>query len=246
MDKTVFSVKKKRAILILVAALSLPLPLPAAAMDDMFAVMFRMMLVMMNVMSDSMLDNTNTSDFGSINPLGFGMGSWPATSGLYGMNPVSGVSSFSGMSPWSGMGNFPGYASGMSPWSNSMSPNSWANPFASDYSPYANGPYSSAAYGRPPGGMPSKPVSLLEGRWFGQSGEVLEIRANRFRLKHGQYGINGVIRIENNIVNLYSQQTGTVTRYTFFRNQTELMLQDASGMLLNFSKRPGNAMSHLF
>jgi hypothetical protein len=55
-----------------------------------------------------------------------------------------------------------------------------------------------------------------------------------------------VIRIENNIVNLYSQQTGTVTQYTFMRNQTELLLQDASGMLLNFSKRPGNGMSRRF
>ena len=238
--------KKKRAIVILVAALSLPLPSAAVAMDDMFAVMFRMMLVMMNVMSDAMLGNTNTSDFGSASALGFGMGSWPAMSGLYGMNPVSGVSGFPGMSPWSGMSGFPGNATGMSPWSSPMSPNSWANPFASGYSPYGNGPYSNAGYGAPPGATPSMPVSILEGRWFGQSGEVLEIRGERFRLLHGNYGITGAIRIENNIVNLYSQQTGTVTQYTFFRNQTELMLQDASGMLLNFSKRPGNGVSHLF
>jgi len=230
--------KKKRAILMLVAALSLPLPSSAVAAEDMFAVMFRMMLVMMNVMSDSMLGNTNNSDFGSINPFGPGMGGWPAMSGLYGMNPVSGVSNFSGMSPWSGMG--------MSPWSNSMTPNTWANPFTSGYTPYGNGPNSSATYGRPPGAVPSMPVSLLEGRWFGQSGEVLEIRADRFRLLHGKYGITGAIRINNNIVNLYSQQTGTVTRYTFFRNQTELMLQDASGMLLNFTKRPGNGVAHRF
>jgi len=238
--------KKKRAILILVAALSLPLPSAAVAMDDMFAVMFRMMLVMMNVMSDSMLDNTNTFDLGSASSMGFGMGNWPAMNGLYGMNPVSGVSSFPGMSPWSGVSSFPGSMAGLSPWSTPMSPNSWGNPYASGYSPYGGGAYSSAAYGGPPGAMPSMPVSLLEGRWFGQSGEVLEIRGERFRLMHGKYGITGVIRVENNIVNLFSQQTATVTRYTFFRNQTELMLQDASGMLLNFSKRRGNGVSHLF
>jgi hypothetical protein len=228
--------KKKRAILILVAALSLPLPPSAAATEDMFAVMFRMMLVMMNVMSDAMLGNTNASDFGSASSFDFGMGGWPAMNNLYGMNPVTGFGSYPGMSPWYGLGSFPGNATSMSPWSAPMSPNTWSNPFAPGYSPYGNG----SGYGAAPGAMPSRPVSLLEGRWYGQSGEVLEIRGERFRLSHGKYGITGVIKIENNIVNLFSQQTGTVTRYTFLRNQTELVLQDASGMLLNFSKRPGN------
>ena len=58
--------------------------------------------------------------------------------------------------------------------------------------------------------------------------------------------IRGQLWIDNNMVNLFSQQTGTVTQYTFMRNQTELMLQDASGMLLNFSKRPGNGAAHRF
>lgn len=238
--------KKKRAIVILVAALSLPLPSSAAAMEDMFAVMFRMMLVMMNVMSNSMLSNTNTSGFGTVNPFAGGAGSWPGMNGLYGMNPLTSVGSYPGMSPWSGLGGFPGSATGMSPWATPMSPNTWANPFAPGNSYYGNSPYSNAGYGAAPGVMPSMPVSILEGRWYGQSGEVLEIRGERFRLVHGKYGITGVIRIEHNIVNLYSQQTGTVTRYTFIRNQTELMLQDATGMLLNFSKRPGNGAAYLF
>ncbi len=238
--------KKKRAILILVAALSLPMPSSALAMDDMFAVMFRMMLVMMNVMSNTMLGNTNVSDFGSAGSSGFGMAGWPAMSGMYGMNPMSGFSGYPGMSPWSGMGGFPGAATGMSPWSTPMSPNTWANPFASEYPSYGHAPYSNTGYGAAPGAMPSTPVSLLEGRWYGQSGEVLEIRGERFRLVHGNNTITGVIRIENNIVNLFSQQTGTVTQYAFMRNQTELMLQDASGMLLNFSKLPGKGAAYLF
>jgi hypothetical protein len=89
-------------------------------------------------------------------------------------------------------------------------------------------------------------VSLLDGRWFGHSGEILEVRGDRFRLVHGQLAVNGVVRIENNIVNLYSQQTGTVTQYSFIRNQTDLMLQDASGLVLSFSKRPINNMVHVF
>jgi len=220
-----------------------------------------MMLVMMNVMSGAMLGNTNNSTFGTDNSFGLGMGSWPAMSGLYGMNPAYGVSSFSGVSPWSsgmggypgmspwtgmggypgmnpwtGMGGYPGYGQGMSPWANPMTSNAWANPFTSGYAPYTNAPYSSAGYGGQPGGI----VSLLDGRWFGQSGEVLEVKGDRFRLVHGQLAISGTIRIDNNIVNLYSQQTGTVTQYSFIRNQTELMLQDASGEVLSFSKQPLN------
>ena len=79
---------------------------------------------------------------------------------------------------------------------------------------------------------------MLEGKWYGNAGEILEIRGNRFRLKDGQASINGAIRIENNIVSLYSPQVGTVTEYTFVRNQTELILQDATGQVLGFSLRP--------
>jgi hypothetical protein len=257
-EKNVISMKKKSAIALLVCVLALPVPTPAAAMEDMFAVMFRMMLVMMNVMSDAMLGNSDNSSFGSNDSFGFGMGGWPAMNGLYGMNPVSGASSFPGMNPWSGMGGypamspwsamggFPGYAQGMSPWSTPMMPNALTNPFASGYPPYTNVPYSSSGYGWQPDRRASAPASLLDGRWYGSSGEVFEVSGDRFRLVHGQLAVTGVVKIENNIVNLYSPQTGTVTQYSFVRNQTELMLQDASGMVLNFSKRPANSAVHRF
>ena len=180
------------------------------------------------------------------------MGSWPVMGAMSGMNPISSVSSFPGMSPWSGMngmsgmpgmspwsgmGGIPGNGMGMSPWSSPMSNNPWGNPFTSGYPSYPNSPYNAAGYGN----QQYRPVSLLEGRWFGYSGEVLEVRADRFRLSQGKYGINGTIKIENNIVNLYSPKTGTVTQYTFIRNQSELVLQDATGQVLSFSKRPGGA-----
>jgi hypothetical protein len=47
-------------------------------------------------------------------------------------------------------------------------------------------------------------------------------------------------------VKLFSPQTGTVTRYTFVRNQTELILQDASGRLLGFHKRRPNRNGNIF
>jgi len=147
-----------------------------------------------------------------------------------------------GMSPWSGMGGIPGSGMGMSPWSSPMSNNPWGNPFTSGSPSYPNSPYNAAGYG----GEQYRPVSLLEGRWFGYSGEVLEVRADRFRLSQGQYGINGTIKIENNIVNLYSPKTGTVTQYTFIRNQSELRLQDATGQVLSFSKRPVGGAGYVF
>ena len=258
--------KKKRAILVLVCALCLPLPSAAEGMEDMFGVMFRMMLVMMNVMSDSMLDNS--SDFGSGSSPGSGMGSWPAMGAMSGMNPISSISSFPGMSPWSGMSGMsgmpgmspwsgmsgmpgmspwsgmsgiPGTGQGMSPGSSPMSNNPWGNPYTSGYPSYPNSPYT-AGYGAQQYG----PVSLLDGRWFGYSGEVLEVRADRFRLRQGKYSINGIIKIENNIVNLYSPKTGTVTQYTFIRNQSELRLQDATGQVLSFSKRPAGGAGYVF
>ena len=252
--------KKKRAILVLVCALCLPLPSAAEGMDDMFGVMFRMMLVMMNVMSDAMLDNS--SDFGSGSSLDFGMGSWPAMGAMSGMSPITSVSSFPGMSPWSGMGGMPGMSPwsgmggmpgmspwsgmsgmpGMNPWSSPMPNNAWGNPFTSGYPSSPNSPYNAAGYGGPQ----YRPVSLLDGRWFGHSGEILEVSGDRFQLRQGQYGINGTIKIENNIVNLYSPKTGTVTQYSFIRNQSELMLQDASGQVLSFSKRPVGGAGYVF
>jgi hypothetical protein len=270
--------KRKRAIIVLLSALLLPLPSTATAMDDMFSVMFRMMLIMMNVMSDTMLDNGDSFDFGSGNSLGFDMGTWSDTSGLYGMNPISAASYYPGMSPWSGMGGvpgmnpwssglggfpgsnpwsgmggfpgsnpwsgmggFPGYGSGLSPWSTPFMGDGRSSPYGGAYSPYSGViPYSPAGYGA------SAPKSLLEGRWFGNSGELLEIKGNRFRLKHGQYSINGAITIENNIVNLFSPDTGTVTQYHFIRNQTDLMLQDASGQVLSFTRRPGSGAAYIF
>jgi len=88
--------------------------------------------------------------------------------------------------------------------------------------------------------------SLLSGRWYGDSGEVLEVRGNQFRLHDGQIGISGVVSIENNIVNLYAQQTGGVMQYTFARNQSELILQDASGQVLVFRQRPVNSGIRVF
>ena len=232
--------KKKRLMLVLVVVLSVQTPATAHASADIFGAMFRMMLLMMNSMSDAMLGNTNNTGWGSASPFGMNMTTLPMMSGLYGMNPVTG---FGGLSPWSGMNGVP--MNGMSPWSgmNSVPFNSWSNPFSGAYPSYANNPYGHRQYGDY---YPEPRDSLLSGRWYGNSGEVLEVRGNRFRLLDVQFGISGVIRIENNIVSLYSPQSGSVTQYYFIRNQSELILRDAAGRVLNFRRQPINSANYRF
>jgi hypothetical protein len=258
-------IKQKRAILLLVCALAAPVPSTADASDDMFSAMFRMMLLMMNSMSDAMLENNNDAGWGTGDSFGLGMTAWPmmsGMSGISGMNPVNGFGGMPGMSPWSGMTGVPGMSPwsgmtgmpgmspwsgmsgmpGMSPWSSPMNNNPWANPFTNAYPSNAINPYANRGYG----GYTPRQVSLLEGKWYGNAGEILEIRGNRFRLQDGRSSINGAVRIENNIVSLYSPQAGTVTQYTFIRNQTELILQDATGLVLGFSLRSGGGGTYTF
>ena len=231
-------IKQKCALLALLCVLAAPVPAPVEASDDMFGAMFRMMLVMMNTMSDAMLDNDNDAGWGGVDSFGSGMTGWPMMSGVSGMSPWSGMTGMPGMSPWSGMTGMPGMSPwsgmtgmpGMNTWSAPMNNNPWANHPSNASNPYTNPGY---------GGYQARPASLLDGKWSGSAGELLEIRGNRFRLQDGQSSINGAIRIENNIVSLYSPQTGTVTQYTFIRNQSELLLQDATGQVLGFSLRSG-------
>jgi hypothetical protein len=230
--------RNKRALLILVCALSAPLPSTAYAFEDMFGLMFRMMLTMMNVMSGAMLGNNNNSlgnnwgnNLGGMNSLNLGMSAWPMMSGF-----GSPFNSF-GSSPWSG-----------SPWSSG-----WGNPFGG----YPGGftpPFGGNSYGYPVdragyapgyrnrGAAPYPSASLIEGRWFGNSGEVLEVRGNRFRLTSGRLGLAGEVSVENNIISMYSPQTNTVMRYTFVRNQSVLLLQGVNGEVLRFTRYlPGAA-----
>jgi len=243
-------IKKKQAVLLLICALSVPVPSSAEPFSDMFGVMFRMMLVMMNVMSDAMLGNNNNMGMGSGNSFGLGMAALPMMTGMSGMNPVSGFGGFPGMSPWSGMNSFPMNGMGVNPWSmpfnNSSRGNPYSNPFAGTRSAYANNPYMNHGYEGGYAGYPPPHVSLLDGRWYGNAGERLEIRGNRFRLQDGHSGMSGAIRIENNIVSMYSPQTGTVSQYTFVRNQSELVLQDATGQVLSYRLHPVSGISHTF
>ena len=247
------------AALVLACALSLPVSNPAQAVaDDMFSIMFRMMLVMMNVMSNSMLNNTNSgwgNNLGGFNSFNMGMNALPMMSGMgspwssFGTSPW-GVTPWNnpGMSPWGGS---PWNSFGSSPWGGSPWNNYGGMPWSGNqWNPYDNGYDYPATWGAPGYGNeipPPRPeVSLLDGRWFGNSGEVLEIRGNRFQLRTAGATIGGALSITQNIVNLYSPQTNTVTRYTFMRNQSQLFLSNGSGTVLTFRKHPADYTLHTF
>lgn len=212
--------KHKRATLLLICTLTGTAPAPASAdaVGDMISLMFRMMLYMMSSMADSM---DGSSGWGMpMNTLGLGMAGWPAMSGL------------------SGLGGWPGSGFGANPWSLPQAGNAWGYPFAFPggfNNPYSGGPWTG---GRARDTARYVSASLLDGKWYGVSGETLEIRGNRFRLKNGRLTVNGILKIDNNLVRLFTPRTGAVQLYQFARNQTSLVLQDAQGNSLKYYLNP--------
>jgi hypothetical protein len=212
-----------RTIVVLCCALSLPLPAAADGMGDMFGIMFRMMLTMMNIMGNSM-DSSNSWN-SPLNAYGLGAGGWPLMSGMSGLG-----------GSWPLMNGI----SGMGGWPVSLAGNPWAS------SPMIN-PFAGRGYGlpvgQPWGGIPGRwnaypGASLLDGKWYGTSGEILEVRGNRFVLQNGLIALPGALAVDNNLVKMFTPQTGAVNIYQFARNETELVLEEPGGERLLFYQRP--------
>ena len=85
---------------------------------------------------------------------------------------------------------------------------------------------------------PSSTSSSVEGRWIGETGERLEIYGDRFRLGTPGASIVGWLRIEGNIITMYSPQTNTTTRYSFLHNEHQLLLNSGGDALLVFRRYP--------
>jgi hypothetical protein len=157
------------------------------------------------------------------------------------MNPWTGLGSLSGISPWSGAGGgWPLTAAGIAPWSGPLAGNAWSTPFTGAINPTGMPGYGSPVGRGIPGGSP------LDGRWYGSTGEILELRGNSFRLQNAVTDITGGVRLTGNLISLYSPQTGTSTRYTFVSNGDDLLLQDGSGRVISFHKNPINGALHIF
>ena len=197
----------------------------------MFGFMFRMMLTMMNLMADSMNSSNSWNAWNTwyspFNSYGLGGGGWPLVGGLY------------GLSGWPTGGGWPG-GFGTNPWASPVAGNPWAsspglNPFAGmGYGLPVNQPW-----GGPPGAWNGYAgASLLDGKWYGTSGEVLEVRGNRFILRNSVTSLSGALDINNNLVRMYTPQTGAVNVYQFARTESELLLEDPGGEQLLFYRRP--------
>ena len=209
-----------RAIVVLFCALSLPMPAAADGMGDMFGFMFRMMLTMMNIMAES-TNNSNSWNY-PLNSYGPGTGGWPLMNGM------------------SGMGGWPGGGVGATPWTLPMAGNPWASPMG--INPFAGRGYGLPA-GQPWGGIPGRwnaypGASLLDGKWYGASGEILEVRGNRFVLRNGLTSLAGALDINDDLVKMVTPQTGAVNIYQFARSENELLLEEPGGARLLFYRRP--------
>jgi hypothetical protein len=213
--------RNKRPIVLLLCALSLPLPAAADGMGDMFGVMFRMMLTMMNIMADSM--NSSNTWNSPLNSYGLGAGGWPLMSGMY------------------GLGGWPGGGFGATPWTLPMAGNPWASPLGVNPYPFLGRGYGQRPgqpWGAVPGGWNAYPgASLLDGKWYGMSGEILDVRGNRFVLRNGMTSLAGALDINDNLVKMYTPQTGAVNIYQFARSETELVLEEPGGTRLLFYRQ---------
>jgi hypothetical protein len=226
--------RNKRAIVVLLCALSLPAPASADGMGDMFGVMFRMMLTMMNIMADSANGSNSWNSWNSWNTwnspfssYGLGNGGWPFMGGL------------AGLGGWPVGSGWPGRF-GASPFTSPLAGNPWASPLGLN-------PFAAMGYGvpvnQPPGGPPGawnayRGASLLDGKWYGTSGEVLEVRGNRFILRNGVTSLAGGLDIDDSMVRMYTPRTGAVNVYQFARTESELLLEDPGGQQLLFYRRP--------
>ena len=137
--------------------------------------------------------------------------------------------------PWQGYGA----PWGMNPWEGYPSP--WQG-YAAPRGGYGYAPWEDSRDWQeiPP---PSSTSSSVEGRWIGATGEVLEISGDRFRLGTPDANIVGILRIEGNIITMYSPQTNTTTRYNFLVNKAQLLLNSGGGKLLVFRRHPYDAYS---
>ena len=224
--------KHRRVTWLLIVALVLPAsPAAADGFEDMFAIMFRMMLTAMNVMSDMADDD----DWGGGWPGGNSWSNpWGSMGPGMGMSPASSL-----MWPGMGMGGWPGSGFGMSPWSRGM------NPWSTGMNPWSGGMPWGGGPGTTPYPVNTTPMlSLLDGKWYGNTGEILEIRGNRFRLRNGRMTIKGAATLDNNLLKLYTPRTRSLQVYTFVRNQTGLVLQDVNGNVLTFQQHPVAGMSN--
>ena len=128
---------------------------------------------------------------------------------------------------------------GMNPWNSYLGP---GYGYASPWDRYGYTPWEDSRSWQeiPP---PSSTSSSIEGRWTSTTGERLEIYGDRFKLGTAGTSIVGMLRIEGNILTMYSPQTNITTRYTFLLNERQLVLSSGGEGLLVFQRHPSDVYS---
>lgn len=88
-----------------------------------------------------------------------------------------------------------------------------------------------------PDGTPSYPaITALEGSWQGESGEMLVIRGDRFRIYQDRqnYRQGRLAHPEPGLLLLQEAQSGQVRPYRFAESEGRLILFDPEGTLLRY------------
>lgn len=112
---------------------------------------------------------------------------------------------------------------------------------ARDYSGFQGGnpgypgypAYPPPAYGPP---LPPANLSILDGSWQGESGEVLVIRNGLFRiyLDRDNFREGRLKQVQPQVILLQDLQSGQLRTYAFAESEGRLLLQDPAGNLLRY------------
>ncbi len=104
-----------------------------------------------------------------------------------------------------------------------------------DYSGFQGGypPYPPPGYGHP---LPPANLSILDGSWQGESGEILVIRNGLFRiyLDRDNFREGRLKQVQPQVILLQDLQSGQLRTYAFAESEGRLLLQDPAGNLLRY------------
>ncbi len=199
-----------------------------------------------NGMAESMFDMMDAFSSSYKKRLGGdnqGSGNWSMNSMT---NPMANAGSMPGLNPWN-MGSMPGGMPALSPWSmpGSMGGIPGGMPGTSPWT-MPGGMTNSL-----PGNMPlnqwnrfipserqNNYKTPLDGRWRGQTGEILAINNGRFRIykRRNRYKEGQLIMQQNNRLVLQHADTGISSFFEYAESNGQLVLKGKNGQLLLFRR----------
>jgi len=99
----------------------------------------------------------------------------------------------------------------------------------------------------PPPAHEGPPVSILEGTWLGNAGDILVIHGVRFRIFMDEaHFTEGIFRIDGNLLTMTNLENHTSRIYEFAMQQGRLVLRDADGNLMLYKRFSREAFANPF